>query len=69
MDHTEPSDFATVVDWAPPSEAERQWASWLGARPATASSLDLARDVLVDTGRTSRGDQRRYSVRRAAIRD
>jgi hypothetical protein len=59
-------DFDVVIDWLPVHEADENWKSWCAEHAAESARLDPATDVLIDTGRTSQGDQRRYLIRRSA---
>lgn len=61
------SQFEIVVDFERVDAADARWRAWLGAHPGIAASLDLGRDVVVDTGQGTDGDIRRYSVRVAVF--
>jgi hypothetical protein len=60
------SGFEVVVDFARVEIAERQFGAWLSARGRSRDDL-APDDVIVDVGRSSDGDVRRYSVRLAAL--
>jgi len=60
------SDFEVVVDFTKVETAERAFDQWLAARGRARDEF-APDDVLVDTGRGSDGDIRRYSIRRSAL--
>jgi hypothetical protein len=60
------SGFEVVVDFARVDVAEREFDKWLSERGRSRDDL-APEDVIVDVGRSTDGDVRRYSVRVAAL--
>jgi hypothetical protein len=56
------NDFLVIIDWAPLTEADSQFADWLAERGLTRDQV-LDEDLRVDTGRGVERDLRRYRLR------
>jgi hypothetical protein len=63
------AQFVVVDDWVAARDGDDAWQRWLDDHPLVAATLDRRDDVIVDFGKSTHGDRRRYWVRTSALGD